>query len=80
MEHPDVSNPQAILWLAKSTKSPDATFTDLRGVREVHGERFDDASSHGHRQALERGDGARRKNNVECHSGYILARFRMMSN
>jgi hypothetical protein len=76
IEHPDVSNSQVILRLAQPTKPFDAALTDLPGlVRQVHGRRLDDPGSHGHRQALERGNGARRKNDVECHSGYILAKI-----
>ena len=76
IEHPDVSDPQAILRLAHPPEPLDPTLADLcRLVRQVHVERLYDARPKRHRQILERPCSSRRKNDLKCHCGQILARF-----
>jgi len=79
IEHPDVANAQAILRLAQAPEALDPTLADLRRlVRHVYDERLRDARPNRHREILEGRRGCRRKDDLECHSSYILARFQEM--
>src|SRR4051812_12021010 len=76
IEHPDVSDPQAILRLAHPAEPLDPTLADFcRLVRQMYIERSYDARPKRHRQILERPCSSRRNNDRKCHSGQIPARF-----
>ena len=76
IEHPDVANAQSVLRLAETAESLDPILADLcRVVRQMRLKRLRDARTNRHRQILERRRGCRRKNDLKCQSGHILARF-----
>jgi hypothetical protein len=76
IEHPDITDVQAVLRLAESSKALDSTLAELcRLVCQMHVKSPLYASADRHRQAFQRDCRCRRESDFKFQSGYILARF-----
>jgi hypothetical protein len=81
IKHPDVAYSETVLGLAQAPESFDSALADFgRLVLQVPLERLFDTGSNGHGQVLERGDGLRSQDDLEGHSGQIIARFLNLAN
>lgn len=75
IKHPDVAHSEPVLGLAQTPESLESALADFgRFVREMQFEGRPDAGANRHREVLQRGRCLRSQNDLESHSGQIIAR------